>query len=125
MITSFRTNWTFCIRHAGKFIYQYSVEAGRPKLQGQNRDPIFRKVICREKKSRWIKKLEKNVTFIQEHPQANSNTVGISLIISDDSRKILSIHLTPQTNIFTSLPLYSLIYRPIHTHKVPASYLVL
>jgi DNA-directed RNA polymerase specialized sigma24 family protein len=57
----------------GNFTSQYGIEAGQPKPQGQNGDPIFREVIRREKKSRWIEKLEKKVMFIQEHMDCITN----------------------------------------------------
>ncbi|WP_342399604.1 LuxR C-terminal-related transcriptional regulator [Weizmannia sp. FSL W8-0676] len=55
----------------GNFTAQYGIEASLPK--GQNGDPIFREVIRREKKSRWIEKLEKKVMFIQEHMDCITN----------------------------------------------------
>lgn len=57
----------------GNFTAQYGIEASLPKGKGQNGDPIFREVIRREKKSRWIEKLEKKVMFIQEHMDCITN----------------------------------------------------
>ncbi|MGY6765703.1 LuxR C-terminal-related transcriptional regulator [Faecalibacterium prausnitzii] len=49
----------------GNFIAQYGVEASLPKVVGQNGDPIFQEVVRREKKSKWIERLEKKVLYIQ------------------------------------------------------------
>jgi DNA-directed RNA polymerase specialized sigma subunit len=57
----------------GNFTAQYGIESSLPKGKGQNGDPIFREVIRREKKSRWIEKLEKKVMFIQEHMDCITN----------------------------------------------------
>lgn len=51
----------------GSLIAQYGEESVMPKAKGVNSDPIFREVIRREKKSKWIAKIEKKVLFIQEH----------------------------------------------------------
>ena len=57
----------------GNFTAQYGIESSLPKGKGQNGDPIFREVIRREKKSRWIEKLEKKVMFVQEHMDCITN----------------------------------------------------
>jgi len=45
---------------------QYGIEASLPKGSGQNSDPVFREYLRREKKSKWVEKLEEKVLFIQE-----------------------------------------------------------
>lgn len=49
----------------GNFTAKYGIEASMPKTVGQNSDPIFQEVVRREKKSKWVEKLEKKVLFIQ------------------------------------------------------------
>lgn len=51
----------------GNLTAQYGEESAMPKAKGVNSDPIFREVIRREKKSKWIARIEKKVLFIQEH----------------------------------------------------------
>ncbi|MED4977207.1 DNA-binding response regulator [Weizmannia sp. FSL K6-0777] len=51
----------------GNLTAQYGIDDTMPKGKGGTGDPIFREVIRREKKSKWIAKIEKKVLFIQEH----------------------------------------------------------
>lgn len=50
---------------SGNFSAKYGIEASLPKAHGQNGDPIFQEVVRREKKSKWIERLEKKVLYIQ------------------------------------------------------------
>jgi DNA-binding NarL/FixJ family response regulator len=52
---------------------QYGIEASLPKGSGQNSDPVFREYLRREKKNKWVEKLEEKVLFIQEYSKAITN----------------------------------------------------
>ncbi len=45
---------------------KYGIEAAMPKAKGATSDPVAQEVIRREKKSKWVHKLEQKVTFIQK-----------------------------------------------------------
>lgn len=45
---------------------QGGIESSLPKAKGVTGDPVAMEVIRRDKASRWVQKLEKKVTFIQE-----------------------------------------------------------
>ena len=45
---------------------QGGIESSLPKAKGTTGDPVAMEVIRRDKASRWVQKLEKKVTFIQE-----------------------------------------------------------
>lgn len=68
----------------GKVIAAYGDEAGMPKAQGETSDPVFREVIRRDKKSKWVEKLEKKVLFIQER---------ISIIENEREKAVLECML--------------------------------
>lgn len=64
----------------GNLTAQYGIESTLPKPKGQNGDPIIREVLRREKKSKWIEKLERKVMFIQER---------MDLIIDEREKAVL------------------------------------
>jgi len=49
----------------GNFSAKYGIEASLPKAPGQNGDPIFQEVVRREKKFKWVERLERKVLYIQ------------------------------------------------------------
>ncbi|WP_019377684.1 LuxR C-terminal-related transcriptional regulator [Virgibacillus halodenitrificans] len=47
-------------------VAQSGIESAMPKAQGNTSDPVAMEVIRRDKKSKWVEKLEKKVLFIQQ-----------------------------------------------------------
>lgn len=47
-------------------VAQGGIESSMPKVQGVTSDPVALEVIRRDKKSKWVEKLEEKVLFIQE-----------------------------------------------------------
>ncbi|MCJ0932938.1 LuxR C-terminal-related transcriptional regulator [Virgibacillus halodenitrificans] len=47
-------------------VAQSGIESTMPKAQGNTSDPVAMEVIRRDKKSKWVEKLEKKVLFIQQ-----------------------------------------------------------
>ena len=48
-------------------VAQTGIDAAMPKAKGQTSDPVALEVIRRDKKSKWIEKLESKVLFIQQN----------------------------------------------------------
>ena len=46
---------------------KYGIESAQPKAKGGTSDPVALEVIRRDKKSKWIEKLESKVLFIQQN----------------------------------------------------------
>lgn len=51
--------------NGGNLVAQGGVESVMPKAQGLTSDPVALEVVRREKKSKWVEKLENKVLFIQ------------------------------------------------------------
>lgn len=47
-------------------VAQSGIESAMPKAKGTTSDPVALEVIRRDKKSKWVEKLEKKVLFIQK-----------------------------------------------------------
>uniref|UniRef100_UPI0009885205 LuxR C-terminal-related transcriptional regulator n=1 Tax=Caenibacillus caldisaponilyticus TaxID=1674942 RepID=UPI0009885205 len=52
---------------------QYGIEGSLPKPKGAPNDPVYREYLRREKKTKWIERLEQKVLFIQEYSKAITN----------------------------------------------------
>ncbi|WP_077616757.1 LuxR C-terminal-related transcriptional regulator [Caenibacillus caldisaponilyticus] len=52
---------------------QYGVEGSLPKPKGAPSDPVYREYLRREKKTKWVERLEQKVLFIQEYSKAITN----------------------------------------------------
>ena len=52
--------------NGGNLVAQGGIESVMPKAQGNTSDPVALEVVRREKKSKWVEKLEKKVLFIQK-----------------------------------------------------------
>ena len=52
--------------NGGNLTAQYGIEATMPTPQGGNSDPVYREVERREKKSKWVQRLEYKVMFVQD-----------------------------------------------------------
>ena len=50
----------------GNLVAQSGIESAMPKAKGQTSDPVALEVVRRDKKSKWVKKLEEKVLFIQK-----------------------------------------------------------
>src|SRR5690625_1110577 len=50
----------------GNVVAQGGIESSLPKAKGLTSDPVAMEVIRRDKKSKWIEKLENKVLFIQK-----------------------------------------------------------
>lgn len=75
---------------------QYGFEASLPKPQGSNSDPIFQEVVRREKKSKWVERLEKKVLFIQsriDRIQDERERAVLECILDGMSMKAISRHM--------------------------------
>src|SRR5699024_3076274 len=71
--------------HIGtNIVAQSGLESSMPKAQGVTSDPVALEVIRREKKSKWVEKLEEKVLFIQKR---------ISVITNEREKAILECML--------------------------------
>lgn len=59
---------------------QYGVEASLPKPQHVNSDPVAKEVVRRNKKQKWIEKLEEKVSFIQKHMTCITNERELAVL---------------------------------------------
>ncbi|WP_279401631.1 helix-turn-helix transcriptional regulator [Piscibacillus salipiscarius] len=51
----------------GNVVAQSGIESTMPKPKGNTSDPVAKEVIRRDKKSKWVQKLERKVLFIQNN----------------------------------------------------------
>ena len=51
----------------GNVVAQSGIESTMPKAKGSTGDPVAQEVIRRDKKSKWVQKLERKVLFIQNN----------------------------------------------------------
>jgi DNA-directed RNA polymerase specialized sigma subunit len=75
---------------------QYGIEAAMPKAKGLTGDPIYQEVVRREKKSRWIEKLEKKILFIQSRVDRITDErerAVLECILDGMSMKAISRHM--------------------------------
>ncbi|WP_079708611.1 LuxR C-terminal-related transcriptional regulator [Paraliobacillus ryukyuensis] len=63
-----------------KLVAQTGTESAMPKAQGDPSDPVSMEVIRRDKKYKWIAKLEDKVTFIQERTHVADNEREIVIL---------------------------------------------
>lgn len=80
----------------GNFTAQYGIEASLPKGKGQNGDPIFQEVVRREKKSKWIERLEQKVLYIQSRVDRITDErerAVLECILDGMSMKAISRHM--------------------------------
>jgi len=71
--------------HIGtNIVAQSGIESSMPKAQGVTSDPVALEVIRREKKSKWVEKLEEKVLFIQKR---------ISVITNEREKAVLECML--------------------------------
>lgn len=75
---------------------QYGIEASLPKGKGQHSDPIFREVVRRVKKSRWVENLERKILFIQSRVDRITDErerAVLECILDGMSMKAISRHM--------------------------------
>lgn len=80
----------------GNLTAQYGIEAAIPKAKGLTGDPIYQEVVRREKKSRWVEKLEKKILFIQSRVDRITDErerAVLECILDGMSMKAISRHM--------------------------------